>query len=162
MHLEMTGLAQMEGRARLVYEQVRGEALRRAVKEAGGVVLEEMQLRAPVLDAKTANSTALDPGELKASLGELVRMRGKDGYAEAIVGPRRNQHVARWVEYGHNLVRRSLTGKVKLRVRGGGRGDIVGQVKAHPFLRPAWEAAADAAWKRMQEVFSDAIRSVTK
>lgn len=160
MALKITGLAEMETRVKLLQQQLREQTPREAVREAAKVILAEMRTQAPILDEKTAKSTALDPGTLKASLGIAAHTSVKRGVAMAAIGPRRNQQVAGWVEYGHQLIRRHPKGTVKLKVKGGGMGVVVGQVKAHPFLRPAFEASVTPALARMQEVFVEAVRRV--
>lgn len=119
---------------------------RRAVRAGAQVIAEAMISRAPVLDEKTAGSNSLDPGDLKA--GVSARTRQIDGQIVGLAGPKGKQgrigKVAYNVEYGHRMV---VGGKSRLNSVGQftGEGKAVGDVPAHPFLRPAFEASAGEA-----------------
>jgi hypothetical protein len=111
---------------------------------AGGKVLQnEVRLRAPERTS-LPQGNSLPPGVLKGDI-ELRFGITDEGLPAAIVKPGKyTAHVARWLEYGHRLVRggysRVLAGG---RVRG--RGQEVGSVPAYPFIRPAFETAREAA-----------------
>ncbi len=53
------------------------------------------------------------------------------------------QHVARWVEYGHRTVKGGYSSYKRGRLQG--RGKQIGDVPAHPFIRPGFEEARAAA-----------------
>ena len=56
------------------------------------------------------------------------------------VGPHQKQFYARWVEYGHKLKRSS-------------KGQVIGNVPAYPFLRPAY----DETKTRAQDLIRNAL-----
>lgn len=158
MNLEITGLGEMRAKFSELQEIVREDATRAAVRAAGRVIQVEMERRAPRLDAKTAKSTALDPGALQSGIDMSVR-KSTDGYIEASVGPSDHiSHVAHWVEYGHRLVKGGYNSLKRGRFQGQGR--MVGEVEQHQFLRPAVDASRQDAlaafmvemWVRMKGV----------
>ena len=90
------------------------------------------------------SGTALPPGALKTDI-ELHRGRSDEGLPAVIVSPGKyTQHVARWVEYGHRLVRGGYNKKGK-----GGPGKEVGSVAAYPFIRRRMRRSAkrQSAWR---------------
>jgi len=73
--------------------------------------------------------------------------------AETIAAGKLTAHVARWVEYGHRMIR---GGRSRLLPNGKtrGPGKQIGFVDAHPFIRPAYEATR-------QEVISTICTTLT-
>ena len=123
--------------------EVSGPGKKKALRAGGDVLKAAMEQHAPVLDAKTAGSNALEPGSLKA--GMRVLSVDEDGEPALLVGPGGQvEHVARWVEFGHRQV---SGGYSKLLANGKTRGPgkaSDNDVQAHPFLRPAFEESLDA------------------
>lgn len=121
---------------------LKGPAARKLIKDAclaGGKVMQnEVRLRAPTRAPLPAGN-AIPPGALKGDI-ELHFGMSEDGLPSAIVKPGRyTAHVARWLEYGHRLVRGGYSRVVGGRTRG--RGKMVGEVQPYPFIRPAFESA---------------------
>lgn len=117
-----------------------------AVRAGADVIAEAMTTAAPVLDAKTAGSTALEPGALKADI-RTTQGRTEEGEVAAFAGPgHETAHVARFVEYGHRMVHGGQSKVVdgEGRTRGAGVASEI-DVPAHPFLRPAFEASVTEA-----------------
>lgn len=154
------GFQELYGRVARTRAELRNRALRSGVRAAGNVFKAEIQERAPVLDHKTAQSTALDPGELREDIHVSTHVDGGT-VAESYTGPgERTEHVAYWVEYGHRLVKGGYSHIVKGgphagRFRGPGR--EVGEVAPHPFVRPAFEAGEAAAKDACDEVILGAL-----
>lgn len=159
--LQLSGWEETRRRLSLVRTTVGEQTAAKAVREGGRIVLEEMATRAPVLDHKTARSTAQEPGTLKGAIRMVVHGAKEGVAAEALVGPSKKYvFLARWVEYGHRLVK---GGYSKITARGRrGPGRDVGVVPAYPFLRPAWEATRGRALEKMAEVYREAIRRVAQ
>lgn len=123
---------------------VAGPATRAAVRDAANVIRDEMRIKAPELDEKTAASTSLNPGVLRHSIRTVVHPTDRAGFVLAEIGPKRGIiHVAVWVEWGHRLVRGGYSSFKRGRLQGGGK--EIGEVPAHPFLRPAFEASSQLA-----------------
>lgn len=132
-----------------------------AVMDGGKVLQAEVQLRAPVR-ASGPHGTAIPPGALKSDI-ELAFGFSDEGLPAAIVKPGKyTKHVARWLEYGHRLVRGGYSKITPSgRVRGPGRASSV-DVRPYPFIRPAFETArvpaTMAAVASLQKNLPDAVR----
>ncbi len=152
MEMRVTGVCELKARLLEVRQQMTGPAMRKAVRAGGQVIAVAMEMAAPMLPEKTPGSDSLEPGELKADI--KVRMRTEEGEPVAYIGPgKKTARVARWVEYGHRLVRGGQL-KVLANGRTKGRGSLVGEVPPHPFLRPAYEATVNEA----QSVIAETLR----
>jgi Bacteriophage HK97-gp10, putative tail-component len=153
MKLETRGLDEIQGVLKLMREASISQAAKDACRRGARVMAAEQKLRAPLLDAKTAESTALDPGTLRDSIRVYVRRMG-DGVIRAWIGPNmrgKKTNVAHLVEYGHRLVK---GGKSRVGITGAaGPGHEIGDVPAHPFLRPAFEASWQAALDAVADEF---------
>jgi HK97 gp10 family phage protein len=150
MSLRTTGYREMNGELELLRQAARGDATRKAVRAGATVILEAMVERAPILDKKTAESTALDPGALKADLDIKMQRVDEAGYLRAWIGPGKlTGRVAHWVEFGHFLVKGGYLSLKRGKLQGAGR--RVGEVPPHPFLRPAYEVSERAALARFAE-----------
>jgi HK97 gp10 family phage protein len=153
----MAGLDEVKANLQSIQQALREDAIKGALRDAAPIMRDEMSDRAPVLDEKTAQSTSLEPGALKAGMKVSVRML-VSGFVRAVIGPRRGTgRAAHLVEYGHRLVK---GGKSRITARGAvGSGREIGEVRAYPFLRPAYEASAqnvlvaiaESLWKRLKE-----------
>jgi Bacteriophage HK97-gp10, putative tail-component len=120
--------------------------IRHAMKAGGRVVQTAITEAAPVR-TDAWSGTALPPGALKNDI-EVHVAKESDGSISAYIAPGKlTRHVARFVEYGHRLVRggRSRRGAGILGQGFSGSGSVVGQVPAHPFIRPAFEGSEVAA-----------------
>ena len=156
MKLTLTGVADTRKVLQLMQERVANQGVRKAVRAGANVIREAIEQLTPVQAGRNLGSNSLEPGELQADIG--VRMKTKDGNPTAIIGPGpKTAHVAGMVEYGH----RAVTGGYS-RVQGFGRvrgpGKIVGNVPAHPFIRPAFESSVAPA----REAFTEEIAKQVK
>lgn len=165
---ELIGQEALRASIARIREEIRARAVRAGVRAAAEVVQKEIEERAPILDAKTAKSTALEPGSLKADIGIEMQRTDPEGLATALIGPgEKTRHVGSWVELGHRLVKGGYSKSTYHRETGAflgyrGRGKVVGDVPAHPFVRPAWEAAQEAANKACDEKIWAAIEKELK
>lgn len=152
MGCKVTGTAEITARFESLRQAMRGEAVRSAARKASNVMAREMRTVAPVLDERTANSTAQEPGVLKSSIRVSVSRPDNRDIVRALIGPNRKaSRVAHLVEYGHRLVK---GGKSRVGPKGAvGPGVQIGDVSAYPFLRPAYEATAQS----VLETFKDEI-----
>jgi HK97 gp10 family phage protein len=123
------------------------ELVARRAMRAGGRVIQAAITEAAPVRPDLPSGTALPPGALKSDI-ELHVVKERDGSISAIIAPgKQTSHQARWVEYGHKLVRGGrLTNWGKP-----GKGQEVGFVEAHPFIRPAFEASEAAALAAAEE-----------
>jgi hypothetical protein len=144
------GLADLEERLK----DLKAGTARRMVKDAcmaGGQVLKlAIAERAPERP-DLPSGTAIPPGALRRDI-EIYFGRNEQGLPAAIVVPGHfTAHVARWLEYGHRMVRGGYNRLVGTGAQTRGPGHQLkletptGDVKAHPFIRRGFEAARGAA-----------------
>lgn len=144
-----TGAEQLLGNMKAIQLWVKKEGQKEALRAGGRVIKAAMVDRTPVLIEKTAGSTSLEPGEVKASISVRVR-QDEDNEAVAYIGPKSPDgdvgKAAYLVEYGHRMVkggpsRMNSFGKFV----GSGVANEEQDVPAHPFLRPAFEVSVGEA-----------------
>jgi HK97 gp10 family phage protein len=126
--ITVEGLKELQAKLDALTQKQADRCIRTALKAGAAIEQAAIVERAPVKDG---TGGSLPPGALKSDI--VTRMtKDKGGALSAIVGPAKlTAHVARWVEYGHRIVHGA-----KLR-KGGSH---IGNVPAHPFIRPAYEA----------------------
>ncbi len=123
------------------------DAVARRAMRAGGRVMQAAISEAAPMRPVLPSGTALPPGALKADI-ELHVSKERDGSFSAYIEPGKyTRHVAAWVEYGHRLV----AGGRLFNFRKRGKGQITGEVPAHPFIRSAYEATEAAALAATEE-----------
>jgi len=142
----------------------------RAVLAGGRVIQKEAKARAPVRDGgpkKTYLGTYREPENLKKSIKVKVLKPKEPGRRLALVGPavgRREAHdgfYGDWVEKGHRIAR--FVGKTPDKryrnyvrmVRRYEFGDS--KTQPRPFMRPAFDAKAQEAQRKMVEVYKKVI-----
>lgn len=114
----------------------------RALSRASAVFEEELAARTPETDYSTSSE---EYGHLLDNLVSEITIdtQGRGGRVQ--IGFGRKGFVALWVEYGHRMVNRSHK--------------QTGTVKAHPFMRPAFEAAANRAVDVFVETVQEYLQS---
>jgi HK97 gp10 family phage protein len=160
LEIEFKGVAAMREKLLKLRNSVAGPATEKAVREGAEIIRTAMREAAPVLDEKTANSTALPPGSLKK--GIRIRMKQEGADTQAAIGPSAKvRHVARFVEEGHRLVKggQSKIGKGGKTV---GPGEQIGEVQAYPFLRPAFESSIAGAEEAIVNSLNGSIAEALK
>jgi HK97 gp10 family phage protein len=137
--IEVKGLEELKSKLDQLSTKEADAAIRKALRAGAAIEQAAIAERAPV---KVDTGGTLPEGALKSDI--VVKMtRDGQGNIAAIVGPDKlTSHVARWVEYGHRLVRDGYS-RVLANGKTKGSGKQVGNVPAHPFIRPAFEATAD-------------------
>jgi HK97 gp10 family phage protein len=160
MEVQIEGLTKCIAKLENAGAQMGNTEMRKALRVGGKVIKEAMVERAPVLDKRTQNSTALEPGALRD--GIRVYVPQDEEQPQALIGPNaKTAHVARWIEYGHRQVSGGYS-KVMADGKTRGPGKAGADVPAYPFLRPAFEgsiaeagAAVEASLKKSyKEVLS--------
>ena len=109
----------------------------KALSRAAAVFEEELAARCPEADFATSDE---DYGKLLENITSevIIDTQGRGGRAK--IGFGRKGMVALWVEFGHRMLSHS--------------GKDLGEVKAHPFMRLAFESAAD----RAVAVFTETVK----
>ncbi len=134
MDIQITGLERVQERLKRAGPTLAQKAYAKALRAGGEVLRKEVQGRAPIKTEEFKGSNSLPPGALNADI--QVRVKTTDQGGTASIGPTaKTAYVARFVELGHKQVSH---GKKRGR-------KVIGHVPAHPFLRPALDAAGDAA-----------------
>jgi HK97 gp10 family phage protein len=138
--IDIQGLSELQVKLNDLGTKAADAAMRKALKAGAAIEQAAISERAPMKDG---TGGILPDGALKNDIVIKIR-RDNNGGMNAIVGPDKfTAHVARWVEYGHRLVR---GGRSRLLANGKARGpgSQTGEVAEHPFIRPAWEASREA------------------
>lgn len=164
MGVKVTGLRETQQSLNGFADKVRERAVVHAVRDGANVIKDAMRESAGTLNktvVRTASSNALTPGALAQDIKVRVKV-DKTDIAVAIIGPVKYSHVARWVEFGHRMVKGGYS-KVAGDGTTRGPGRESGEpVPAYPFLRPAFERSSTAALERftgsMQTYFPEALR----
>ena len=128
-------------------EKVLDQLERRGMKDA------LMKAATPMVK-KTREGAPVRTGALKKSIGKKGKTYPKTQTAYVVVGPRSNFELngerpawyAHLVEFGHDLVFSSADGKRQ-----------AGFVAPRPFMRPAFEATKDQAFRIYGEELGNAI-----
>jgi HK97 gp10 family phage protein len=136
--METRGFEELAAKLENIGHEVAGPVAKKMVRAGARVMKRAIEERTPTLDAKTASSSALQPGAMKADI--RIAYPANELIPTAIVGPgKKTAHVANWVEYGHREVH---GGQSKVTAKGTTGSGVAGaDVPAHPFVRPAFEAA---------------------
>lgn len=148
--VRMQGLRELDAKLSQLATEDAKRVIQAGLRAGGQVMQAAVAERAPERP-ELPSGTALPVGALAADI-ELRMGRDEDGLPAAIVAPGEyTSRAAEWVEYGHRLVKggqlpwsgvNRKTGKF---YRRGGTGHQIGDVPAHSFLRPGFEASAGAA-----------------
>jgi hypothetical protein len=119
-----------------------------ALRAGAQVFLEALQDTVPERP-DLPSGTALPVGALRDDLQSRVS-RQEDGTYIAHIGPgKQTRHVAGWVEYGHEL-----SGTEKRLIGGNLEGKFV---KAHPWIRPAFDMSEEEAMAAVGLVVEEEI-----
>jgi hypothetical protein len=127
--------------------------IRHAVREGGRVVQAAITEAAPVRP-DLPSGTALPPGALQGDIQVAVTKDGVDSFSAWIYPGKFSRAVAIWVEWGHRLIR----GKS----RKGSSGRVIGDVPAHPYIRPAFDANEDLAFEAVADSLATDINAAAK
>lgn len=133
----------------------------KALYEGAKIEQATIQANAPEQQSEpTAQSTALPMGAIKNDI-HIERTKTSESEPAYLVIPgSKTRHVARFLEFGHALVRGGYRRAVKDRNgnptgKHRGSGQEVGRVQPHPFLRRSWEECAAAVKARIAEVMTE-------
>lgn len=133
--IEVLGTEEASRKLRQVADATKGKEMRRAVR-AGLTVVRKAAIR--LAPHRT--------GTLKKNIGTSTKVE-RATRVSGSVGFRRDAWYGRLVETGHALVRKKK---------------VIGHVPARPFLRPALEGQVNEVVRRVQEVFSENLRKLTR
>ena len=140
---QIEGLKELDRKLGELGTKAARRVIRKALKAGGEVFRVAVAERAPERP-DLHSGTALPPGVLARDIE--VDMGTADGLPAAIIEPGSyTRHVARWVEYGHRLVKGGHSSMKRGKLQGNGA--QIGDVPAYPFIRPGYEASRAEATK---------------
>jgi HK97 gp10 family phage protein len=159
--LTITGLDEALAELRALPQVIQQRVMRGAVAKGASVIRAEAVRRAPVYDGPALGADHAPPGTLRKAIyqaripsqctpvREVFRVDVRKGKRKSGKGGASvDAYYASWVEYGHFArVPHEMTKTAKAAGRALG---VARQVPAHPFMRPAIEAAAPAAIEAMR------------
>jgi hypothetical protein len=159
------GFPELDATLKSLIEE-RGEQILRKALQAGGelmqaAVIERAPMRTDGLGGGKQNSQNpaydLPAGALKSDIKLTVRRDRDDNSLTARIEPGKyTRPVAYWLEYGHRIVRGG-------RYRGGkkGTGQVVGEARRFPFIRPAHDETEGAALAAIEETIATEINKLS-
>jgi Bacteriophage HK97-gp10, putative tail-component len=159
------GFPELDATLKSLIEE-RGEQILRKALRAGGelmqaAVIERAPMRTDGLGGgkQNAQNPAYDlpAGALKSDIKLTVRRDRDDNSLTATIRPGKySAPVAYWLEYGHQIVRGG-------RYRGAkGKGQVIGHVPAHPFIRVAHDETEGAALAAVEETIATEINKLAR
>jgi|GEM_PF-3225588 len=158
MGIKITGMDGLQNFLSTSPTEIANGPIRKALRAGGTILKTAYEEHAPMLEQpESPTSDALPPGALKSDI--VLKVTVAAGSGIATIGPSSlTEHVARWVEYGHHMVkggylRFTANGPNAKMKRGKGKWLKEHDVPAHPWVRPAVEATIDQARKAMYETF---------
>ncbi len=141
--VNIKGLKELDAKLGEMKLATQKSIVRDSLMAGAEVIRTEIAARAPVRDY------ALSPRERGGPQGALKldiekRFVYLDGLPSVLVAPgKATAWYAKWVEYGHRLVRGGYSSMKRGKLQG--RGHQVGSVEAHAFIRPGYETAREEA-----------------
>jgi HK97 gp10 family phage protein len=102
----------------------------------------------PIVEALEAR-TPIETGDLKKHVMTEITVNADSTGGRSKVGFGRFGYIARFVEFGH----RSIAHK-----NGKDSKAVLGEVQAHPFMRPAASTSAESAIEAFSESLGDSLR----
>lgn len=145
MELTITGLEEVQRRLKAAPKALAAKAYLKALDRAAGVIAAEVEARTPEGETGLLKESVITSVELDSEgRGGTAAVGFNSSVSERTGKPQ--DLIAFWVEYGHRQV--SHGSKKSSRHE-------IGQVDAHPFLRPAADGAGDRAIEVFAEVLSE-------
>ena len=159
--IEIRGGAELQAKLDQLKKEEADAIMRKALRAGAQVVRDEIAARAPEqVNSPGKDSTALPAGALKNDV-IVTTPRKTTGPLVIVDFGKYTRRVALWVEYGHRLVRGGYL-KVLANGKTRGRGEEVGAVQPHPFVRPAFEASSQRAVDAVTESIKQSLDKVWK
>lgn len=146
--ITITGIDETIAMLRDAPRDIAAAGFAKAGRAAGNVIQAELERRTPV-----------DTGELKKALRVDVELDAQLRGVHVSAGFGKQGYKANWVEYGHKISRARLGkrfGNIEHYLSG------KGFVPAHPFMRPAFEASAQASVDAFAESLKQTVESEYK
>jgi HK97 gp10 family phage protein len=153
VNIDIAGLTDVKAMLEDLGTQAGERAIRKALRAGAAIEKAAIEERAPI---KIGKGGILPEGALANDITVTLTRRDQGNVAAIVQPGKLTRHVAEWVEYGH----RQVTGGHSKKLANGntrGPGVEVGQVDAHPFIRPAYEATAEEVATTIATVLTDEV-----
>lgn len=164
--IKITGIPEFQKKMdQLAYKRL-SEMAYKALYEGAKLEQATIQANAPVEASEPSpKSTALPQGAIKNDIHIERTKTAQNEPAYLVIPGSKTRHVARFLEFGHALVRGGYRRAVKDRSgnptgKHRGSGQEVGRVQPHPFLRRSWEECAAAVKARIAEVMTEQLNQI--
>jgi HK97 gp10 family phage protein len=122
-------------------------AYQKALQAGANVFMDELEAKTPIQLRLSGGDLFVEGGNLKAAIMSVVTLDTGARGGMAQVGFGKLGRVANWVEYGHRMVGHKPGKKAQ------------GNVPAHPFMRPAFDASVDRAVEAFAKSIENAVRN---
>lgn len=157
---QFVGLKELDAKLSALKTTEAHRIIKQGLLDGGEVIQAAVQGLAPERP-QLPSGTALPVGALARDI-ELHFGKDEAGLPAAIVSPGKyTAYAARWVEYGHRLVKGGRLSMRRGKMRGSGQ--QIGEVPAHPFLRPGFEESQQEAVEvTVQSIASGIDRAMKK
>lgn len=175
MEIQINGLRDLERRLKMLPEKIQRVTLIKATKAGAAPILAAAQAKVPKLTGNLSKKLrikftrrSITSAEASVGVFGLSGAARKRAVAKHLKGgtgllPTAREigdpYYALFVEKGHDIVTRGVTGKTtkRLHARGGGRGTVKGHVAPRPFLRPALDENKDRVVAIVAQVLREEI-----
>jgi HK97 gp10 family phage protein len=155
--VKLEGFKELDAKLDALGGKLATNVVRDGLRAGGEVIQAAIRDLAPVRP-DLPSGTALPPGALAHDIE--LHIGEEDGKPAAIIYPgTETAWAAKFVEYGHRMVSGGYS-KALASGRHRGPGRAIGNVSAHPFIRPGFETSANAAIERSREVITERIEEV--
>ena len=155
LEITTTGFAEVERSLDDLGQSLGEQICRKALRAGGNVMKGAIAANAPVRP-DLPSGTALPVGALQSDITVIVSKDSPESFSAWIEPGKSTLHVARWVEWGHRQV---AGGRFKNWGKRG-KGKEVGDVEAHPYIRPAFDANEELAFSAIAETIATEVNKV--
>ena len=158
-------MEQLLGRFAHLTKKAQNEIAFESVFEATQPLVEAVRDAAPVNEDPHGQIEGARAGSLKQSIGVVMRKKKRGRGWLAVVGPVRGMgkggaepaNYAHLVEYGHRVAH-AKTGKLNRKSDAAPHGEV----PAHPFMRPSWEATKGVVLANLRRLLGAKIEGAAK
>lgn len=134
-----------------------------ALRDGSDVIVQELDARTPIQLIESGGELIVEGGDLKGSIVTEIILDANYQGGVALVGFGKLGYIARFVEFGHHMI-----GHVVSLVNNTSKGSYrdnpskkyLGEVEAHPFMRPATAAAYERVVIAVGEAITRTVRRV--
>lgn len=138
----------LEAKLKSLTDKKQEQIVRAALREGARVYRKAVADAAPERTDDLPSSNALPPGALKHDV--IIQKKQKQLEYDVKFGSE-TSHVAHWVDEGHNLVKKTKSGK-----------KVIGHVEGSGFFRKAYEVASSDAAAAVETSLNEQINKAWK